>query len=312
MLILGEKYKFTTLELSRLSEKFENINTVLYKDRDSNEVINEIESILNQNKFLLIVLNTKVKVNDELIKYLTNLKFQVKSKKFKIISIEHFLEEYLFKCYIPEDNSDLHYLDDIKGYTTFQKCQKAFIDTGAMVCLLVVFPFFRRTAKKKIIEQSPGSLYYKQLRVGMDNREFECVKFRSMHEDAEKNGAAFAKEGDSRVFEWGVKMRKSRIDEIPQLFNILKREMNFVGPRPERRYWIEKDFESAIPYYNQRHIVAPGITGWAQVMYPYGEGIEDARQKLMYDLYYIKHWSFWLEVKIIWMTIMVVSKKKGI
>ena len=312
MLILGEKYKFTDKELEELSEKFNNINTILYKNRSPNEVIEEIQILLEKDKFLLIVLNTKVQVDDSIIKYLTNLKFQVQSKKFKIIAIEHFLEEYLFKCYIPEDNNDLHYLDDIQGFTPFQKFLKAFVDTGAMVCLIVVFPFFRHTAKKKIAEQSPGSLYYKQLRVGLNNREFKCVKFRSMHENAEKNGAVFAKERDTRIFAWGERMRKSRIDEIPQMFNILKREMHFVGPRPERRYWIEKDFEKAIPYYNQRHVVSPGITGWAQVMYPYGDSIEDARQKLMYDLYYIKHWSFILEFQIIWKTIVVISKKKGV
>jgi lipopolysaccharide/colanic/teichoic acid biosynthesis glycosyltransferase len=106
-------------------------------------------------------------------------------------------------------------------------------------------------------------------------------------------------------------MRKMRIDEIPQFKNILRGEMSLVGPRPERKLWVDQ-FEKEIPYYNARHLVKPGITGWAQVMYPYGANVEDARQKLMYDLYYIKHWSLWLELKTIWKTVMVVLGKRGL
>ena len=106
-------------------------------------------------------------------------------------------------------------------------------------------------------------------------------------------------------------MRKTRFDELPQMWNILKGEMHLIGPRPERKYWVEQ-FEKEIPYYNERHLVAPGITGWAQVNYPYGSSVEDAKQKLMYDLYYIKNWNIWLELKIVWMTAMTVIKKKGI
>jgi lipopolysaccharide/colanic/teichoic acid biosynthesis glycosyltransferase len=106
-------------------------------------------------------------------------------------------------------------------------------------------------------------------------------------------------------------MRKTRIDEVPQMLNILKGEMHLIGPRPERKVWTDQ-FESIIPYYAERHLVRPGVTGWAQVMYPYGANNEDARQKLMYDLYYIKHWSMALELKIVWMTAMTVIGKKGI
>jgi len=126
--------------------------------------------------------------------------------------------------------------------------------------------------------------------------------------DAEKDGIKFASKNDNRVFPWGKTMRKKRLDELPQMINILKGQMHLVGPRPERKYWVDK-FEKNIPYYNERHIVKPGITGWAQVMYGYGENEEDARQKLMYDLYYIKNWSIILEIKIIWKTIFVVFGK---
>jgi len=312
MLVLGEKYKFTNLELERLKKKFQNVKTISYKNKNSENVIDEIKGILENENFTLIVLNTKAKVDDELIKYLTNLKFELNNKKFEIISIEHFLEKYLHKCYIPEDHTDLHYLDDIKPFSHFQNFQKKIVDIVAIFFLFLAFIPFRFIVKKKIDEESPGSLYFKQLRVGLNNEEFECIKFRSMVEDAEKNGIAFAKKGDSRIFPFGEIMRKTRIDELPQVFNIIKGEMSLIGPRPERKYWIEKDFEKNIPYYNQRHIVKPGITGWAQVMYPYGENIEDAKQKLMYDLYYIKYWNIGLELRVIWKTILVILHKKGI
>jgi len=312
MLVLGQKYSFTELELQRLNKKFGSINSVVYKEKNPNNVINEIEAILQKDKFSVIVLNTKAKVDNEIIKYLTNIRYNDNYKYIKIISIEHFLEEYLCKCYIPESNDDLHYLDDIKPFNLWQKFQKKIVDIVAFMGLFILFVPLRFIVNKKTQEQSPGDLYFRQLRVGLDNKEFECIKFRSMRLDAEKDGAAFASKNDPRIFAWGETMRKTRIDEIPQLFNIFKGEMSLIGPRPERKYWIEKDFENNIPYYNQRHIIKPGITGWAQVMYPYGDGIEDAKQKLMYDLYYIKYWSILLELKVIWKTILVVLGKKGI
>lgn len=312
MIILGQKYNFTPLELEQLKKKFNNIETVIYKDQTAFSVIESIQEFLDSEKFTLIVLNTKAKVDNDIIRYLTNLKFTKKHQNFKIIAIEHFLEKYLYKCYIPKDNNDLHYLDDIKAYSSFEKIQKKAVDVAAMCFLFLIYPFIKIITQRKTQKESPGSLYFKQARVGLNNKEFECIKFRSMYEDAEKYGAAFSKVGDSRIFPWGKTMRNTRIDEIPQIFNILKGEMSLIGPRPERRYWIEKDFENTIPYYNQRHVVKPGITGWAQVMYPYGNGVEDARQKLMYDLYYIKHWNLLVEFKVIWKTILVVLRKKGI
>jgi lipopolysaccharide/colanic/teichoic acid biosynthesis glycosyltransferase len=132
-----------------------------------------------------------------------------------------------------------------------------------------------------------------------------------MYLDAEKNGAQFATEDDDRVYAWGETMRATRIDELPQLWNVLNGDMHLIGPRPERKVWIE-EFEKEIPYYNERHIIKPGLTGWAQVLYPYGVNAYDAKQKLMYDLYYIKHWSLWLEIKTVWKTIIVIIYRKGV
>jgi exopolysaccharide biosynthesis polyprenyl glycosylphosphotransferase len=142
---------------------------------------------------------------------------------------------------------------------------------------------------------SPGPVLYRQKRVGRFGRIFEIVKLRTMAVDAEKDGAVWARQNDNRVTAVGRFLRKYRIDEIPQLINVLRGEMSFVGPRPERPEFIESLAQS-IPYYMERLMVQPGITGWAQVNYPYGASVEDARRKLEYDLYYTKHMSLFLDV----------------
>ena len=309
MLILGKKYNFTQLELEKLQKKFINIHCVDYRDQVPLRVIEDIEQHLLANSFTIIILNTKAKVDDEIIKYLTNLKYA--NNNINIISVEHFLENYLYKCYIPDDNTDLHYLDDIKPFTFLQRIQKKVVDYSAAILLLVIYFPLRFIVNLRIQKESPGKLYFKQTRVGLNNREFKCIKFRTMHDHDSEVDVRTATKDDDRVFPWGETMRKTRIDEIPQIFNILRGELHLIGPRAE---WnkLTKEYEKEIPFYNQRHIVTPGITGWAQVMFAEGRSKDDTRQKLMYDLYYIKHWSIWLELKVIYKTILVVLGKKGI
>ena len=151
---------------------------------------------------------------------------------------------------------------------------------------------------------------YRQTRTGLCNQPFDVLKFRSMKPDAEKNGAQFAKKKDSRVTMIGAFIRKTRIDELPQLINVLKGEMSFVGPRPERPEFV-LGFEQAIPHYSLRHTVKPGITGWAQICYPYGDSEKDTRNKLQYDLYYIKNYSMFLDLTILMQTVQVVLFGKG-
>ncbi|BCO08199.1 hypothetical protein GF1_05750 [Desulfolithobacter dissulfuricans] len=158
--------------------------------------------------------------------------------------------------------------------------------------------------------ESPGPVFYLQERVGEKGRVFKVIKFRSMRQDAEKNGAVWARQNDSRVTRVGGFIRKVRIDEIPQMWNVLKGEMSFVGPRPERPMFVERLTES-IPYYSLRHSVKPGITGWAQVCYPYGASEEDALRKLEYDLYYIKNLSIFIDLLVIFRTIKTVLFQKG-
>lgn len=156
-----------------------------------------------------------------------------------------------------------------------------------------------------IKKESPGAIFYRQKRVGQYNKEFEVIKFRSMRSDAEKNGAQWASYNDARVTKVGNFIRKTRIDELPQLINVLQGDMSVIGPRPEREVFI-KELEQKIPYYRFRHAVKPGITGLAQVKYPYGASVEDAVWKHKYDIYYIKHQSFWLDIKILMLTVKTV------
>jgi len=153
--------------------------------------------------------------------------------------------------------------------------------------------------------ESPGPVFFKQRRTGQYNQEFEVIKFRSMRNDAEKGGAKWATKNDARITKVGNFIRKTRIDELPQLINVFKGDMSVVGPRPEREVFIA-ELEKEIPYYRFRHAVKPGITGLAQVKYPYGASVEDGLWKHKYDVYYIKHQSWLMELYILLLTVKTV------
>jgi len=157
---------------------------------------------------------------------------------------------------------------------------------------------------------SKGPLFYSQLRVGKGGKEYKMIKFRSMVVDAEKQGAKMAVKNDARITKFGKILRKTRIDELPQFLAVLKGDMSLIGPRPERKLFVDQLAEQ-IPFYNARHMIKPGITGWAQVKYPYGENLEDSYNKLEYDLYYIKNRSVTIDIRIIIKTINTVIFSKG-
>jgi lipopolysaccharide/colanic/teichoic acid biosynthesis glycosyltransferase len=158
---------------------------------------------------------------------------------------------------------------------------------------------------------SRGPVFYRQERLGQHNRPFMVIKFRSMRTDAEKDGKPrWAAVHDDRVTRVGHFIRRTRIDELPQLFNVLKGEMSMVGPRPERAYFVEQ-LTQQIPFFAVRHSVKPGITGWAQVNCPYGASVEDARLKLSYDLYYVCRRSVFLDLLILIATVRVVLFQEG-
>jgi len=158
---------------------------------------------------------------------------------------------------------------------------------------------------------SPGPIFYQQMRVGLHARPYKIWKFRSMFIDAENDGARWALEADPRISRVGWWLRKWRLDEIPQLFNVVKGEMSLVGPRPERPIFVQ-ELRSTIPYYDIRHAVRPGITGWAQTQFRYGASAEDAHVKLQYDLYYVKNLSMGLDVRILMDTIRVILLGNGV
>ena len=157
---------------------------------------------------------------------------------------------------------------------------------------------------------SQGPVLYVQDRVGKNGRPFKLMKFRSMRTDAEKDGPVWAKTDDERMTRVGRIIRKIRVDEIPQFWNILRGDMNFVGPRPERPHFVAQ-LAQEIPYYERRHLLAPGLTGWAQINYPYGASIEDAKQKLQYDLYYMKNQSLALDATIMFETVKTILFGRG-
>jgi sugar transferase (PEP-CTERM system associated) len=191
---------------------------------------------------------------------------------------------------------------------TFMK--RSFDLVCSTIILALTFPVMLAAALAVRMEDR-GPVFYSQERVGEDGKIFRVHKFRSMRTDAEKGGKPqWAQQNDPRITRVGNFMRKTRIDELPQILNVFKGEMSFVGPRPERQYFVEQLIE-VVPYYNVRHSVKPGITGWAQVRYGYGSSAEDALQKLQYDLYYVKNNSLFLDVVILIDTLKVVLFRSG-
>ena len=181
---------------------------------------------------------------------------------------------------------------------------------AALIGLTVALPLMALSAVAIRLD-SPGPIVYRQQRVGENGRPFTLHKFRSMRVDAERGGTpVWARDRDDRITRVGRILRITRIDELPQLWDVLRGDMSVVGPRPERPYFVEQ-LASLIPFYIERHAVKPGITGWAQVKYRYGASIEDATEKLRYDLYYIKHLSIFFDLTIVFDTVKVVLFGKG-
>jgi sugar transferase (PEP-CTERM system associated) len=189
----------------------------------------------------------------------------------------------------------------------YKRCIDIALSVTGLLLSAPLFPFIALAIKL----DSAGPIFFKQVRVGSGEKNFLLYKFRSMAQDAEqKSGAVWAVKNDARVTRIGRFLRNSRIDEIPQLFNVLKGDMSFIGPRPERPEFVSK-LKKDIYYYSKRHTIKPGVTGWAQVRYPYGATTEDAVEKLRYDLYYIKNLSLFLDSQIIFETVKVVLFGRG-
>jgi sugar transferase (PEP-CTERM system associated) len=205
------------------------------------------------------------------------------------------------------------FLSDGFGVSFFRLVKKRLFDITVVLLLLpVLLPVMLLVVIMILLESmGRGHVFYRQIRVGKNGQLFQIYKFRSMVADAEKDGVAlWASKNDARITRVGLVLRKYRLDELPQLFNILKGEMSFVGPRPERPEFVE-DLVETIPYYNERHRVKPGLTGWAQIRYPYGASIEDGKEKFQYDLFYVKNYSIFLDALVLLQTADVALFGKG-
>jgi sugar transferase (PEP-CTERM system associated) len=236
-----------------------------------------------------------------------------KMSGIEIIDLLTFFERYTNKIRLDIVQPSWLFLSDGFQVSNFNRLSKRLFDIATVLLLLpIVLPVGLLASLAILIESRfRGAVLYSQTRVGENGRLFQVYKFRSMREDAEQDGVArWATKGDSRITRVGAILRKSRLDEIPQLLNILKGDMSFVGPRPERPEFVEQLAEQ-IPYYSERHRVKPGLSGWAQIRYPYGASIEDGLEKLQYDLYYVKNYSILLDALVLLQTAEVVLLGRG-
>jgi sugar transferase (PEP-CTERM system associated) len=195
--------------------------------------------------------------------------------------------------------------------SALDRALKRVLDVSVSLVMLTVASPFLLLAMAAVVLDDGWPIFYRQTRVTRGRREFSILKLRTMRRDAEVGGAVWAASGDDRVTRVGHFLRRSRLDELPQLFNVLRGDMSLVGPRPERPEFVF-ELTAKIPLYDQRHIVNAGLTGWAQVNYPYGASIDDARSKLSYDLYYVKNYAIWFDLIILLQTARVVLWPSGV
>ena len=244
-------------------------------------------------------------------KYLKRI-FDLKINGMKVLSYDEFNENIQRK--IDVDKIDEEWLLESNGFDILSNESQRNIKRGldliiAIILMILTFPIWIITALIIKIE-SPGPVIFKQVRIGENMKKFKIYKFRSMKIHDMEKYPKYTMDNDDRVTKFGKFIRKTRIDELPQLFCIVKGTMSFVGPRPEWELLVE-EYKEKIPYYNLRHMIKPGITGWAQVMYPYGECIEDAKRKLEYDLYYLKNQDLIMDVLTVIKTVKIVLFGKG-
>lgn len=218
-----------------------------------------------------------------------------------------FIERTFFKVPVEQIDPDWFFQIDMSGDYAIYRGAKRIADIFLSAAGLALSAPILLLATVLIRLESRGPAFYSQVRLGQFGRVFRIWKLRSMREHAESDGAQWARQGDPRVTRIGRILRLTRLDEVPQFWNVLRGEMSFVGPRPERPEFVE-DLAEVIPFYQQRHLLKPGITGWAQIHYPYGATTQDALNKLKYDLYYVKHASALLDIQIVLRTIGAVMK----
>lgn len=270
----------------------------------------EMERIIEEKKINMLVIVKDIK-DPSFAVYLKRL-FDLKINGLKVLSYKEFNESIQKKIDIDQINEE--WLLESNGFDILnnesQRNIKRGLDLIIAAILMVLASPIALIAAIIIKIESRGPIIFKQVRIGENGKKFKIYKFRSMKIHDEKKYPKYTLDNDDRITRFGKIMRKTRIDELPQLFCIMKGTMSFVGPRPEWDLLVE-EYKEKIPYYNLRHMIKPGITGWAQVMYPYGESVEDAKRKLEYDLYYLKHQDLILDVLTIMKTAKTVIFGKG-
>jgi lipopolysaccharide/colanic/teichoic acid biosynthesis glycosyltransferase len=276
--------------INRLSRAIERMtdkklmDTIIIMDKDQRSISNSLNSTLIKALGNGVELKTYFKIYEE-VKEALPVQF-AENQFYSLLPTSRYSQNYIYLLW----NKFVDILSSVVGLTTMILLTPL---------ILIINPFFNK-----------GPLFYKQLRIGKGGNEIEIIKFRSMIVEAERHGAKMSEKGDHRVTRFGKVLRKFRLDELPQFWSVLKGEMSFIGPRPERKIFIEQLVKS-IPQYDSRHLIKPGITGWAQVKFDYGVNTEDASKKLEYDLYYIKNRSITLDLRIIFKTINTIMFYKG-
>ena len=236
---------------------------------------------------------------------------RIKTKGVHVNDFSSFLERETGRVDLDTVNpSWMIFSDGFSSGRMFSSAIKRVFDIiASLILLLLTFPIIAIFAVIVKLD-SKGPAFFRQKRVGLYGETFHLVKLRSMRSDAEKDGAKWAEKNDSRITRVGKFIRKVRIDELPQTWSVLKGEMSFVGPRPEVPQFVD-DLQEEIPFYGERHMVKPGITGWAQINYPYGASNDDSRKKLEYDLYYAKNYTPFLDLVILLQTVRVILWPEG-
>ena len=270
----------------------------------------DMEKIIKEQGIDMLVIVEEIG-NEDFKKYLKRI-FDLKINGLKVLSYRDFNESIQKKIDITK--IDEEWLLESNGFDILnnesQKNIKRVFDLIiAVILIIMTIPILLITAIIIKLE-SPGPIVFKQFRIGKNMKKFKIYKFRSMRVHDSNKYSKYTLNNDERVTRFGKFIRKTRIDELPQLFCVLKGTMSFVGPRPEWDELVE-EYEKKIPYYNLRHLIKPGITGWAQVMYPYGECVEDAQRKLEYDIYYLKNQDFLMDILTIMKTAKIVIFGKG-
>ena len=271
------------------------------------QIPEDLKKYCLDNKIDAVIINKELSYDDQAAAKI----FECLSLGIDVYNLAGFYEIITQK--IPVKSIDMSwFLENLsenskKSYEIIKRLLDIFLSIVGLMIALPLSPFIMLAIKI----ESRGPIIFKQVRVGKNGKEFLAMKFRSMINDAEKNGAQWATKNDPRVTRFGKIMRKTRIDEIPQLINILRGEMSLIGPRPERPEFIEM-LSREIPFYKERLLIKPGLTGWAQLLGPaYGGSKEETLEKLEYDLYYIKKRSLLLDLSIVLKTIKVVLSRKG-